>query len=253
MSICVEYDNWGRAGNRMFQYAFGKVLSHIKNVEIYNDALPNFGVVENKPTNFNAEINTKSFGNHYADLDLLISADKNILVNSFLQKARYYTAYRELIKKWFNIPEFETTNKDKLVVHVRETDYNDLGVFLGYDFYKQLINESSFTDIIIVTDNSNCDTVKRLQADGCNLSSSGYVSVFDAKLDERGNYDFNVLLKSENIIISQSSFSWWAAFLGKHSKIIFPYTANKSMWQISPDKDDIDLYFDFGQSERYIN
>ena len=139
------------------------------------------------------------------------------------------------------------------MLHVRETDYTGINGFLGYDFYKKLIDASKFNDIIIVTDNSECDTVKKLISDGCTLNSSGTVTNFNHTNDERAMLDFYTLLNSENVALSQSSFSWWAAFLGQHKKIIFPYKRNGGMWKLEPDINDIDLYINRPSSIKYIN
>ena len=48
--------------------------------------------------------------------------------------------YRDLLRDVFTIKELDTINKDYLVVHVRETDYTQIDTFLGYDFYKSLID-----------------------------------------------------------------------------------------------------------------
>ena len=103
-------------------------------------------------------------------------------------------------------------SNDHLVVHIRETDYTLINGFLGYDYYKKLITNSGFTNIIIVTDNSTCDTVQRLVAEGCRLNSEGNVNKFEHTSDARAMADFDLLVQSKNIAISQSSFSWWAAW-----------------------------------------
>ena len=65
--------------------------------------------------------------------------------------------------------------------------------------------------------------------------------------------DWMALLLSENIALSQSSFSWWAAFLGYHKKIIFPYSQNVNMWPVDTSGDVQDLFFDFDNSNvKYI-
>lgn len=250
MNVFVDYDSWSRVGNRMFQYAFGYVLADIKNTRLYTPELPNFNI----KSSFNAvnpvnAIYTKSYGNHYVDYDELKRTDRDVVVNSFVQKAKYYIPYRDKLTDqfWF---EKKTINENSLVLHLRETDYRMINVFLGYDTYKSIIKNSGFNDIIIVTDNSECDTVKRLLSDGCRLNSQGNVTEFKASLDSRDMFDWLTLANSANIALSQSSFSWWAAFLGKHNKIFFPYVKNNSMWKVDPERDDIDLYFDFGHSIR---
>jgi len=79
------------------------------------------------------------------------------------------------------------------------------------------------------------------------LITSGTATEFNVSGDRSAIADFKTLLYSENIALSQSSFSWWAAFLGYHKKIIFPYTTtnDKAMWPLNPQKDDANLFFDF--------
>jgi len=246
MSVIVTYDQWGRTGNRLFQYCFGLILSKLRGDAFFYDEIPNFSIEKNTTHKIDNPLYTKSLGNHYADMDLLINYPGDVVVNSYVQQSKYYTPHREMLRHHFKIDEKKYINKNSLVIHVRETDYEVLNAFLGYDFYKKLIKDYPYKDIVIVTDNSNCDTVKRLvQDDNCRLLSPGTVDKFSPILDERGMNDFLTLLYSENIAISQSSFSWMAAFLGNHKKIIFPYKEGIKMWPVSPAKDEIDLYFDF--------
>lgn len=241
MSIQVDFDPWSRLGNRMFQYAFGYILSILKNEPLFSDGIPNFNI--KKTTGFISNpIYTKSYGDHYVDLHELLTTKRDIVVNSFVQKSNYYIPYRQTLRQKFNVNHLPVINQNKLVVHIRETDYIQTGTFLGYDYYRNEIKQTRFKDVIITTDNSECETVQRLLSEGCTLNTVGQVNSFQHGCDERGMADFFTLLQSENILISQSSFSWWAAFLGKHKAVFFPTNVN-GMWKIQPQKDDIDLYF----------
>ena len=254
MSVYVEYDPWGRMGNRMFQYAFGAILAKLKNTTLLAPALPNFNIPSTSTERaVNNPIYTRMYGNNYVNLKELIETDRDVVVNSFVQKSKYYIEHKQFLKQLFNIQDQPFLNKNKLVIHIRETDYENIGCFLGYECYKQLINSTSFNDIIIVTDNSECDTVQRLVNEGCTIFSKGYVNEFCTHSNERSMTDFAVLLYSENIAISQSSFSWWAGFLGEHKQVIFPFLEKIKMWNIRPQQDDVDLYYDLGYSLRYVN
>lgn len=253
MSVFVKFDPWGRMGNRMFQYAFGYLLAKQRNVPLYTEGLPNFNIppftcsIVETPY-----IETIRYGNNYVNYEELLNSDKNVVVNSFLQKAIHYKDHQDLLRMVFSITPQAAINQDKLVLHIRETDYKDIGCFLGYENYKKIISLAGFDKVIIVTDNSNCDTVQMLLKDGCTLNTEGYVDKFDSVSDVRAMNDFNTLLYSENIAISQSSFSWWAAFLGFHKNIFFPYLEQGGMWKESPETDDIDLFFDNGNSQKVI-
>lgn len=251
MSVFVQYDQWGRMGNRMFQYAFGYQLAKVRGVKFYADGLSNFNIPSTLDGTHPIDpVRTRSYGNNNVSFNELWTTDRDIVIDSFVQKAAYYCK-RQDYRKLFNISQYPI-HRDKLVVHIRETDYKDIGIFLGYDFYKQLIKDSGFNDVIICTDNSECDTVKRLIADGCTLNTRGYVDKFATVSDDRAMKDFDTLLCSENIAISQSSFSWWAAYLGRHSKIIFPYKKDGGLWKLKPELDDIDLFFNAQECEKFI-
>ena len=255
-TIVVQYNPSGRMGNRMFQYAFGYILSKKGNRDIVHDKLPNFDIPTNhKQVAAKGEVISiyQKWGENYADMDFLLNHEGCIVVDSFLQKSSYYKEHRDLLRDAFTIKKLDTINKDYLVVHIRETDYTQIDSFLGYDFYKSLIDNSGFGKIKIVTDNSDCDTVKKLVREGCELVTEGNVNKFELHSNKRSIGDFKTLLYSENIALSQSSFSWWAAFLGYHKKIIFPFSTKVKMWPIEPGKDDVDLYFDLnGESVKYI-
>lgn len=254
MNVVVKFDPWGRMGNRMFQYAFGYILAQQKNAKLLTNGLPNFNIdstYTDAPMPVKQFIYTSKYGKNNANWNELVALNGDVIVDSYVQRYSFYANHKDTLKEVFNIKD-APINKDKLVVHIRETDYKDIGVFLGYNYYRKLIDESGFTDIIIVTDNSPCETVQKLISDGCKLSTEGYVSKFEHTSDTRSMLDFETLLQSENIAISQSSFSWWAAFLGNHKKVIFPYKQSGGMWPITPNQDDIDLYIDNPNSNKFI-
>ncbi len=243
-SIYIQHDNWARMGNRMFQHALGHILSLKGDFhQVFHEGLPNFKISPNKNYFGSNNIRTSIYGNNYIDMDYLLTTDKDIIIDSFVQRAEYYIGYKAELRNLFNYTEKPSINNDSLVVHIRETDYTQINSFLGYDIYKRLIKDSGFSNVIIVTDNILCDTVQRLVSEGCSLNSEGTVSYFDPVSDARGMYDFETLLYSKNILISQSSFSWWGAFLGDHDTVIFPFVSTNSLWKISPDKDDISLFY----------
>lgn len=241
-------------GNRMLQYAFGSILAKQKNTELFADDIPNFNITGSSSSHQpNDYISTRSYGNNIVNYEELLNTEKDIVIDSFVQKANYYTSNKSFLKEIFSIKDSQSINNNSLVLHIRETDYIQIGCFPGYDFYKSVMQDAGFTDVIIVTDNSKSETVCKLLSDGCKLNTDGYVDRFQHTSDDRAMNDFFTLLTSAHIAISQSTFSWWAAFLGDHKTIIFPYsTKTKNQWNIDPKNDDTDLYFDFGTSKKLI-
>ena len=254
MSVIVQYDPAARTGNRLFQFAFGHILSRRLNCNLYHECIDDFNIKSNiMYEGLNKPLFTRTYGDHFVPLQKLEQHKDDIIVNSFVQKSQYYIDYREELRHIFKIEERPPVNENGLTLHVRETDYNIIGAFLGYDYYRGLIDSTDFTSVTIVTDNSRCETVQKLLTDGCKLSTEGTVTEFNTRCDSRGMKDFNFMLSSPNLAISQSSFSWWAAFLGFHKHIIFPFKTDLKWWKLEPGPDDIDLYFDLpGITDKFI-
>ena len=257
MRVIIEYDPWSRLGNRMFQYAFAYLLAKQFNCELLcNEGLPNFGITPNPVGKLQCNnIKARSLGLQHFDFDAVKDFDGDIIIDSYVQKSKYYINNRQLLREIFGIRDLDIINKDVLVLHVRGGDYHQLKQFLGLDFYKGLIDYSECPKVKIVTDDPKCETVTKLLEYGCELATDGTTPEFCVSGDRSAMTDFKTLLYSENVAISQSSFSWWPAFLGDHKKIIFSYNraTNKQQWPLEPKQDDIDLFFDFnGKCSKYI-
>ena len=255
MRVLVQFDPYNRLGNRMFQYAFGYLLSQKYNCPLLcNDDLPNFGITTEKFTHIDSNVFvSRSVGNHYFDFNKLDNFDGDVVLDGHLQRIEYYKDHKELLRNIFGIKKLEMKNSNKLILHIREADYKTLGWFLGYDYYKKFIESTGFSDIIIVTDNPNGETIQKLLSEGCTLSTEGIESPFLHHGDRRAIDDFLTLLYSENIAISQSSFAWWGAFLGYHNKVFFPYkSSGKCCWSLTPEKDKVSLYINESTSIKFV-
>lgn len=256
--VIVEFDPWARMGNRMFQYALGYILAKNKNYEFYHDGLPNFNIEPNpfrgdRDKLINPIYSRRRFGNHYIDIDKLKNHEGDIIIDSYAQKAAYYLDHREELIQHFNFKSENVIPDSDLLMHIRETDAADLNFFLGYEYYKKVIENTEYKNYHIVTDNAYCDAVQQLVKDGCKLVTEGYVDKFELKCNSRAMVDFSALCAAENILLSQSSFSWWAAFLNNHTNVIFPYKTSINFWPINPEKDDIDLFFNLkGEGSRFV-
>jgi len=252
-NVFVKYDPWGRMGNRMFQYAFGRILAERKRVEFYAGPLHNFKNTFNSieyPFTVENSLSTKAiYGDNYVNYDELLNTDKNIIIDSFLQNANYYTPFKNDIKDWFklDVNQHILPGPNELVIHIRETDYKDMGVALNDDFYINIIKQFNFDKITIVTDNCRTLLIEKLKKEGCNILSKQPIDKFTIYSDLNSIQDYIYMLYSKYLLIAQSTFSWWPAFLGDHKQVLFPVTSKqKSMWKETPEKNDIDLFINNG-------
>jgi hypothetical protein len=244
--IIVQYDQWGRMGNRMFQYAFARILSEMKKCPMHAEPLLNFKNTLNtlplaSPSS-NA-IYTRNYGSHTVDMNELVHSSRDIVVNSYVQKWFYYVAFQEEIKKWFHL-DIENHTKpanDELVIHVRETDYNAIGMTFPAELYVNAVKKLGYSKNTVVTDNFESPIALALKDMGCSILSDKYVDTFSYVNNDNIMRDFIYMMMAGHLLISHSSFSWWAAFLGNHDKVYCPVTERQCMWKKNPGKDDSDL------------
>lgn len=249
--IIVKYDEWGRMGNRMFLYAFGRILSELKNAELCCEPLPNFPNTftftpkSTRTDNFMNPVSLRlQYGFHYVNIDELLRIDQDIIVDSFLQNYRYYLPYKDRIQKWFDLDLNNTLkpDADELVIHIRETDYKNLGILIDSNIYIQMIRKLNYPKNTIITDDFESPTVLKLKEIGCQVLSDKAVHTFRCHSDDNAMRDFTYMLQAKHLFIAQSTFSWWAAFLGSPDRVYVPYPQTKGMWKHEPERDDVNLF-----------
>jgi hypothetical protein len=248
----------GRTGNRLFQYALGLILAKDKNANFNAEPIPFFDNIKTQELNSNnlETFRTSSFGNNYYDYNFLLTLDKNIIIDSYVQKADILLKNRDFLKDKFVINNTlqDPPEEKELVIHIRETDYKTVNVYLGDIFYKQFIKlQNQFTKITIVTDNIYAPLIQELHEQGCNIFTKNFNTNWQYPyFTEEDLKDFQYMLHSKHLLISQSTFSWWAAFLGNQQTVYFSFLQKGGMWPLNPSKDDIDLYFNIGKSYKIV-
>ncbi|UZR92532.1 alpha-1,2-fucosyltransferase [Chondrinema litorale] len=234
----------GRMGNHMFQYAFVLSLSKQKNTIWFVDQLKvNFILPEyfelNSYSRIKNTILTKLYHLFFKKKAFLAQEDKlaknelvHIYYKGFFQSLSYFKEHSALIKKNFQIREkyiynFQAEKKNTLksqsnynVIHIRLTDYKDVrgeDLSLPIDYYKKAIglleNEIEKYPTIVLSD--DIKEAQHLLKNYPNFLYSKGIMI----------NDFQWISNAKNVIISNSSFAWWAAFLNNQSnnKIIAPY------------------------------
>jgi len=243
----------GGLGNQLFQYSFGqyiqnkyklkviydisfyeskKRLSHEKltirnfpeiklntikyaglmlNIKIFKKSLNSIIVTENNLNNVKNYDNKIYIGNwqtYKFSLEI-----KNILMRELNFESKELTNYINIL----NIVNYKTT----ATIHVRGTDilsggYGGKFKPLNENYYIKALNYfSNIERIVIVTDDPEYAKSLNFKSYPLQIISTEDVLV-----------DFMVLRNAKNLICANSTFSWWAGFLGNSENIIFPNDLN---------------------------
>jgi len=234
----------GGLGNQMFQYSLGRIIADIKNynhytanLEMLSQYFPNIHNITDRITTTDNTVvvgygSSNNFIQH-VDLQSILEHDGGIHLNGFFQKHFLYSDYRSELRELFTF----ANNKDvpgtgDIVVHIRLGDYVQLNHYLSPLIYLNIINKLEYDNCIIVTDDPNNEFMNSFRSlRNCYIVSN---SILD---------DFAFIYNAKRAIISQSTFSWWATFLGAQDQVYIPLhtSHNGYPWKLFPGIDDIDL------------
>jgi hypothetical protein len=225
----------GGIGNQLFQiaatYALALRNKDICGFDFNNCHTPLQGNPSNKYKNnvFSKlnEINNYKFSSYYIEPKFSYTElphIKDLMLNGYFQSEKYFIDYKDNIKDLFIIDKINSRiflnsiRKDNIQItsiHVRRGDYVNLShmhSLCSLEYYKEAIRHISNSIFVIVSD--DLEWAKK-NIYGENI----YYSPFDNELD-----DFSLMTCCDNNIISNSTFSWWGAYLNNNinKKIIAP-------------------------------
>ena len=235
----------GGMGNQMFQYAIGRIIAEHKGHKLsvgdpdnvkhkMFDVFKNAALIDGREDHNNP----MTIGNdlQYFDLEAAKNHQGAVVLYGYWQKHYYYTKYRDQIRQWFTYDDsaYEKPNANDLVLHVR----------LGDQLHPEPIGLPATAEAYV-------DLIKRIPHERCLLISDepdepwlapprAHPTVKVRKGTQME--DFTLLKYAKKAIISQSTFAWWATYLGEPEKIWAPLCADgRRNWRLCPAAQDIDL------------
>jgi hypothetical protein len=145
---------------------------------------------------------------------------KCIRGTGFFQNYHLFKSYKNEIKPYFELkPRYDMN--DTLGIHIRLDDF-PVQYRCQPEYYIKCIELTKCKDIRVFTDEPNHPFINALKNNYSNLT-------VDTSYTCTGKNNFDVLSEMSSckeIVISKSSYSWWAAFLGNAQKVYFPSTPN---------------------------
>jgi hypothetical protein len=247
---------YGGLGNQMYQYAAGLSLAQRLNSRHYLD-LDWFEEIKGNPEITQRSYELDGFGiqprgisivdklqlklSHPAVLkepdfrydSQFETVSGNILLDGYWQSYKYFEKYSPLIVEAFSFPSsIKPGNKDiiekmrasnSVTLHVRHGDYatkqgKAYHGLLPVQYYRQAIAQLSKkiekpSFFIFSDDLEWCEK---------NIKLDGPVTFVDSNSSNSGVEDMQMMSSAKHMIIANSSFSWWAAWLNQNpGKLVF--------------------------------
>lgn len=153
---------------------------------------------------------------------------------------KYLEGVEQIVRDLYVFPEFknpkniriskEAKNNQKVAIHIRRGDYLDPNTYKTYgavcdeNYYHQAIDyfEKKISNPIFYIFTNDMEWAR-------NFMQGKNIVCVDWNKKEDSWADMALMSKFENIIIANSTFSWWAAWLGVQNKDVVcpPYLVNR--------------------------
>ncbi len=247
--MSVEVTMTGRLGNNLFQYAIGRIIAEHHRFELICKApeLPDLSFMgreldiggsatlnglhnlfpnaplhisgrrtENPIENFDKHMD-HLWNSHTIDLEGLLAnhTPRKIRLLGNFQRYEYFNRLQDSIRHWFYFRPpscpYDPRYRDVLLNIRRGYDFWANDATLSLDYYHQALRQLPDVGTVFVCGTGLDDQVR--------LSLSEYSPVYyEATPAEH----FGFIKRFNRIILSNSTFAWWAAFLSDASEILGP-------------------------------
>jgi len=235
MLSCRTIGTNGRLGNQMFQFAalhgaaskmgYEYVFTPGRLYEVFT--MDGVKTCENpEPPSWVFFENKFSYDEH------LMNLPPKTEIKGYFQTERYWKHVSDDIVKAFKVRREHTESlpldlvdfcSKSAFIHVRRTDYltsNGYHPTFGIEHYSNCVKD--FDSIAIFTDDPSwCEALEK------SLISAGHETKILSGQGFSDAQEFYLMTKCHDAVISNSSFSWWAAYLGPHQtgrRVVAPRT-----------------------------
>ena len=254
-------------GNHLFLYVLGRLFA--ENLGYSLKAMPRKGfpntynIIKGKEYLASAGYPSFVIKDHNVNVENVISdkTARHIIIYSLGCRncSENFLPFKEDITRWLAIDGLKKYDDENVVIHVRRGDYVaasmrrlDGGYVLPFLYYKELLKRISYRKAIVVTDDPSDPFIRRLEDDlGVEIKEStgvgpGGWNPHTTQPSHNVVDDFRTIAGHSKIIMSPSTFSWWAAFLSDAKEIYYPLCRHG---YYSPYRKDIDFRVN---EKRYI-
>ena len=217
----ISVELMGRLGNHLWQYTVCRTVAEFHNYDfhiprnflgstLFNCSL---GVEEDLTTNIFLESSSNQFYEPY-----IFDLDDFTKLHGFFQCEKYISHNKSKISDWFKIKSLNQNYLSHLnldgetcLIHFRGGDYKELlpNVFLEFSYWENAITVmrklNSEVNFAVITDDI---PLAYVYFPNYPIYSTNIID------------DFSALSYAKYLIISNSTFAWWAAWLNSSARII---------------------------------
>lgn len=252
MSVIVRFK--GRLGNNLFQYAIGRIIAEELgySLDCQEDGGPTITGSQRFPvdstfpglTHYFPNADLRIHGSKYEvpvesyelstaqrwsgqiiDLASIVSnrSPRQIRLEGYFQRYEYFKQYSTRVRNWFFFQKLPTSlvidGNDVLLTIRRGMDFGLNKWVLPLSYYEQVLdNLSNIGKVYICGTDIDESVLSRLRA-------FRPIYFFGNSMEQ-----FSFTTRFSRIVMSNSTFTWWAAFLSDADEIYAPHSPNGSCY-----------------------
>jgi hypothetical protein len=261
----------GRMGNNMFQYCFGRILATELGYQLACSSIAGFERTKDKVDGVAIDHPSVTLNMHLVDMEGILNKSDGeqrvILEGGYFQRYEYYRPYKKEVKEWMSIePHDVGQTDDDIIIHMRLGDnittfHPDRPFLVDFEYFRTALESTSFNKLYVCSDPETLDSPYMKWFDKYDPIILGRDVSFPMPMEHYHSWnptqldDFRALRSFNKIICSQSTFSWWGAFLSSAAEIFMPVPQPgnaKLVNEWSSARPDIALFVDDEPRYKYI-
>lgn len=211
----INVHKLGTLGNNMWQYAVSRIIAEKNNLKLNCYSIPGF-------SNTNQIIDGKENDNpvfeingHHFDINSSLE-NSRVEMSGYVQRYEYIKPYKDKVRKWFELdiePPFQVLSTDFVVSIRRGWNGYPTSLCPSKEYFLDIFKNVDHKRIILCTDS--------FEDPFFGFMNGLDVEVIKARFTPLQQF---ALIKSANkVLLTASTYCWWAAFLSNASEIYYPW------------------------------
>jgi hypothetical protein len=214
-SVVIEVRYKGQLGNNLFQYCLGRILATEMGYALEAPPIPGFSGTSTTVDGRRYQAPERLISGQALDVERLRRERPacRVVLHGWFQQHEYYRPHRQAIRQWLAFDDVVPVQASRptTVVHVRRHDYVTNGWALPFSFYERALEQfDALGDLWILTDDPSDPFFDRFARWRPRFTHGSTLA------------DLRFMSAARQLVMSQSTYSWWASFLGEPDRIVCP-------------------------------